>query len=160
MREVGRFLSVRELQQKIARLDRPEVIEPPARKVTLGGVIRRVLVAAPFALGLLWLWGLSYEYTPTANSTVESAAKPQAVLDKPVAPSCKVDNWRYRIDSIGNIIIEGKSTCPTGKITIRALDSKDKWLGNGSDYIDAFAFKVYIRDVAVPGVMKINYVIE
>jgi hypothetical protein len=67
---------------------------------------------------------------------------------------------RYRNNGIGDTIIEGTSTCATGKITIRAFDTKGKWLGNGESYIRAYAFETYIDNLAAPSKMSINYVIE
>src|SRR5262245_12642223 len=155
------------IQQRITQLGKGT--QPPVRKVTVGGVVGGVvllLILVPFAVGLL---GLTYQkpsasksatITTPMNPKDRSALRPVADTPSPPPESkCKIDNWRYRGDSIGNIVIEGTSTCATGMITIRAHDSKGNYLGNGDSYIQAYAFTVYIRDAAAPKEMKINYVI-
>ena len=63
---------------------------------------------------------------------------------------CAIEDWRYRYSTTQTLRIEGTTTCPEGRLVLRAYDSsgeKPKFLGVGKDLIQGHVFRVSIFDV-------------
>ena len=69
--------------------------------------------------------------------------------------ACEIEDWGYS-DSANSIKVHGSTTCMSGRITIKAYDGNDNYIGNNFTYIRGGAFTVYI-DGHAPSNLKIKY---
>ena len=78
--------------------------------------------------------------------------------------ACKIEDWRWRMDALGGMWIEGATTCPSGRIKIRAysvVGDDERFLGVMDTWIEGYTFNDYIHDVApVPQKISIRYTIQ
>ena len=75
---------------------------------------------------------------------------------------CQIEDFRY-YDSIGFLVVEGSTTCPSGEIYIRLYDSSDdenKYLGNATGYINGYTFELIANGIVSPEKLSIKYTIE
>lgn len=78
--------------------------------------------------------------------------------------ACKIEDWRWRMDALGNMWIERATTCSSGKIVIRAysvVGDDERFLGVMDTWIEGYTFESYINDVApAPQKVSIRYAIQ
>ena len=126
--------------------------------LAIGSTVVGLILGATVALNQR----LATAPTQTPSSTPTPRAGPKTESEEPVAPparkGCAIEGWRYYEDGIGNIWIEGGTTCARGQLTIRAYDRK-KLLGTATTYIESFAFKTYVSNAEAPRRLSIRYVV-
>ena len=77
------------------------------------------------------------------------------------AGACQIEDWRWSYPTGRWILVEGTTTCETGKIIIRAYDESGEFVGTGTDYFEGYAFKAYIDDVPrAPQSLAIKHTIK
>jgi hypothetical protein len=73
-----------------------------------------------------------------------------------LAPSCKIEHWKYRGLGDTDTLIEGTTSCTSGTVRIQTYDDKGNYLGNGTGYIHANSFEAMVSSPA-PAKLEIKY---
>lgn len=73
-----------------------------------------------------------------------------------LAPSCKIENWKYHGLGDTHTTIEGTTSCASGTVRIQAYDDKGNYLGNATGYIQANSFTSMLSS-PVPAKLEIKY---
>ena len=75
---------------------------------------------------------------------------------------CEIEDWRA-VELLGDLMIEGVSTCDSGRVTIRLYEEADgttDYLGNADGYIDGHTFTALATEVRKPQSLVIKYSID
>lgn len=77
------------------------------------------------------------------------------------AEDCKVEVWKWSAPLPTMLVIEGVTTCKTGKIVLRLYEGEGgPFLGIETDYIEGHTFKAMRVGDSKPKALAIKYVIE
>jgi hypothetical protein len=71
---------------------------------------------------------------------------------------CKVEDWRF-YQAASFIVIEGTTTCATGRLNLRAYGPNSAYIGNASTFIRGHTFEAYIANAEAPSELSIKYAI-
>lgn len=77
------------------------------------------------------------------------------------AEDCKIEDWKWSAPIPNILIIEGVSTCETGRLTLRLYEGDGgAFIGVETAFIRGFAFKAMRTATAKPSALTIKYTIK
>ena len=75
------------------------------------------------------------------------------------ANQCQIEDWRY-YEHGSSIKIEGTTTCPAGRLDLRAYGPNNEFIGSDFTYFEGYIFDMYIQNAQVPSSLSIKYSIS
>ena len=73
---------------------------------------------------------------------------------------CEVESWKYSRDSDEYLLIEGKTSCKKGQVSLNIYAQNNSFLGKEAAYINDATFKVYLKTSSNPKSMSIDFTIN
>ena len=73
---------------------------------------------------------------------------------------CFVKSWRYSKYSDDYLVVDGKTSCKQGKITVQIFDENNNNIGNESDSIELSIFSLFFKIDTMPKNLDIKYTIS